>query len=235
MRTPDARGEARAAASVRWTLVVPVKDARLGKTRLAEHLDGPERIALVRAMAADTLAAAAATVQVDRLIVVTGDSEVARVARGTRGVVVDVVDEADPQGLDAAIRAGIDRALSLDEQHGLGVLLGDLPALRSRDLGAVLDAAAAHPRSFVADFDGTGTTLLMARPGTPLDPCFGPGSAREHAERGHVELDVPLGSSVRRDVDVQADLWAVSLLGPGPCTRAVLDDLGLSVSPATAD
>jgi 2-phospho-L-lactate guanylyltransferase len=219
-------------ATLRWTLVVPVKDARLGKTRLAEHLDGPARIALVRAMAADTLAAAAATAQVDRLVVVTGDPEVARVARDTRGAVVDVLVETSPQGLDAAIRAGLARARSLDEDHGLGVLLGDLPALRPTDLGAVLEAAAAHPRSFVADADGTGTTLLLARPGSTVEPCFGPGSAQAHAERGHVALDVALDSSVRRDVDVRDDVRAVSLLGPGPRTRAVLDELGLSVPSA---
>jgi 2-phospho-L-lactate guanylyltransferase len=221
-----------AAAPLRWTLVVPVKDARLGKTRLAEYLDGPGRVALVRAMAADTLAAAAATAHVGRLVVVTGDPEVARVARDLRGAVVDVLEEATPQGLDAAIRAGLDRALGLDGSCGRGVLLGDLPALRPADLDAVLEAAAAHPRSFVADADGTGTTLLLARPGSAVEPCFGPGSAQAHAERGHVALDVPLESSVRRDVDVRDDVRAVSLLGPGPRTRAVLDELGLSVPSA---
>jgi 2-phospho-L-lactate guanylyltransferase len=219
-------------AALRWTLVIPVKDARLGKTRLAEYLDGPGRVALVRARAEDTLAAAAATAQVDRLVVVTGDPEVARVARDTSGAIVDVLEEASPQGLDAAIRAGLDRTRGVDEHHGVGVLLGDLPALRPTDLAAVLEAAAAHPRSFVADADGTGTTLLLALPGTQVDPCFGPGSARAHAERGHIRLDVSLDSSVRRDVDVRDDVRAVSLLGPGPRTRAVLDGLGLSVPSA---
>ena len=220
--------------AVRWTLVVPVKDARLGKTRLAEHVDGPSRVALVRAMAADTLAAAASTPQVDRLVVVTGDPEVARLARDTRGARVDIVAETTPGGLDAAVRSGLDRAVRLDAANGVGVLLGDLPALRPADLAEVLDAAARHPRSFVADEDGTGTTLLLGRPGSAVDPCFGPGSARAHAERGHVLLDVPAGSSVRRDVDVPDDLEAVSRLGTGQRTGAVLADLGLS-APAARD
>ncbi|PVU83914.1 2-phospho-L-lactate guanylyltransferase [Cellulomonas sp. WB94] len=211
---------------MRWTLVVPVKDARLGKTRLAEHLDDPGRIALVRAMAADTLAAAAATAQVDRLVVVTGDPEVARLAPATVGADVDVVAETQPRGLDAAVRAGLARARALDPGSGVGVLLGDLPALRPGDLAAVLDAATAHPRSFVPDADGTGTTLLLALPGADVDPCFGPGSARAHTDRGHVRLDVPPGSTVRRDVDVREDLRAVRVLGPGPRTCAVLDELG---------
>ena len=214
------------ASGVRWTLVVPVKDARLGKTRLAEHLDDPGRIALVRAMAADTLAAAGATAQVDRLVVVTGDPEVARLAPGTVGADVDVVAETHPRGLDAAVRAGLARARALDPGNGVGVLLGDLPALRPDDLAAALDAATVHLRSFVPDTDGTGTTLLLALPGADVEPCFGPGSARAHTDRGHVPLDVPAGSTVRRDVDVRKDLQAVHLLGPGPRTRAVLDELG---------
>ena len=211
--------------TVRWTLVVPVKDARLGKTRLAEHLDGPDRVALVRAMAADTLAAAGASAQVDRIVVVTGDPEVTRLAPGTIGADIDVVAEVHPRGLDAAVRAGLARASVLDPGNGVGVLLGDLPALRPDDLAAALDAAAAHARSFVPDAEGTGTTLLLARPGATVDPCFGPGSAQAHVDRGHARLDVPSGSTVRRDVDVREDLRAVRLLGPGPRTRAVLDGL----------
>ena len=214
------------ASGVRWTLVVPVKDARFGKTRLAEHLDDPGRIALVRAMAADTLAAAGATARVDRLVVVTGDPEVARLAPATIGADVDVVAEPHPRGLDAAVRAGLARARALDPGNGVGVLLGDLPALRPDDLATALDAATAHARSFVADLDGTGTTLLLALPGALVDPCFGPGSARAHTDRGHARLDVPRASTVRRDVDVREDLRAVRLLGPGPRTRAVLDELG---------
>ncbi|HEX5334162.1 MAG TPA: 2-phospho-L-lactate guanylyltransferase [Cellulomonas sp.] len=227
MSDPEATVEH--APTLRWTLVVPVKDARLGKTRLARHLDDPGRMALVRAMAADTLAAAGATEQVDRLVVVTGDPEVARLAPATVGALVDVVAEEHPRGLDAAVRAGLARARALDPGNGVGVLLGDLPALRPDDLAAALDAAGAHARSFVPDADGTGTTLLLARPGATVDPCFGPGSARAHADRGHVRLDMPQGSTVRRDVDVRADLRAVRLLGPGPRTRAVLDGLGPAV------
>ena len=49
--------------------------------------------------------------------------------------------------------------------------------------------------------------------------------AQAHVDRGHARLDVPSGSTVRRDVDVREDLRAVRLLGPGPRTRAVLDGL----------
>ena len=82
--------------------------------------------------------------------------------------------------------------------------------------------ASAHERSFVADADGTGTTLLAALPGVALDPQFGSGSAAAHELAGHVRLAVVATSTVRRDVDVPDDLVEVQRLGVGPATRAVL-------------
>lgn len=214
------------AAEVRWTVVVPVKAARLGKTRLAGDLAPDERVALVRAMAADTVHAAALARAVVRVVVVTGDEVVAAEALGTPGAVVDVVAEPFPGGLGAAVRAGIDRARGLDAGAGVAVLLGDLPALRSVDLDAALTAAAEHPRAHVADAGGTGTTLLTVAPHVAPRPRFGPGSAAAHATAGHVALDVAAGSSLRQDVDVRADLDAVALLGAGPRTAAVLRTWG---------
>ena len=205
-----------------WAVVVPVKDARLGKSRLAGHLSDETRIALVRAMAGDTIAAAAAAPGVRLVVVVTGDAEVARTAHALAGARVDVVLEPSVRGLNAAVLAGVDRVRELDARLGTGALLGDLPALRPDDLGAALAAASEHARAFVADAEGTGTTLLVVRPGIGLDPAFGPGSAHAHAARGHVRLDVDAGSSLRHDVDVLADLDAIEALGAGPRTRAAL-------------
>jgi 2-phospho-L-lactate guanylyltransferase len=211
---------------VRWVVVVPVKAARLGKTRLAGDLRSGDRIALVRAMAADTLHAAAQAGPVDRVVVVTADNVVASDARTLTGVGVDVVPEPVPAGLVHAVRAGVERARLLERDAGVAVLLGDLPALRTEHLEVALAAAAGHPRALVADADGTGTTLLTAGPHVDLRPRFGPGSAAAHADEGHVRLDVPAGSSLRQDVDVLADLDAVAALGAGPRTAAVLARLG---------
>ncbi|WP_028047091.1 2-phospho-L-lactate guanylyltransferase [Cellulomonas sp. URHE0023] len=195
-----------------WVVVVPVKPAAVGKTRLAGYLDPGARAALARAMALDTMESAAATPGVRRVLVVTSDDEI----RAAAPFVVD-----DPGGgLNAAIRAGLARA-SLP----VAVLLGDLPALRPDDLRAALDLAQRHPLGFVSDADGTGTTLLTGL--VACTPQFGPGSAALHEASGHVRLDVPLGSTVRRDVDVPSDLAAVARLGVGRRTAKVLS--GLSV------
>ncbi|KQY44811.1 hypothetical protein ASD18_13870 [Cellulomonas sp. Root137] len=202
-------------APVRWVVVVPVKPAADGKTRLAGVLSASARERLVRAMALDTIAAAVATPGVVRVVVVTGDVPLRTLLAGT----VSLVDEPG-SGLNGAVRAGIERAAGADV--GIAVLLGDLPALRPDELADALSMASAHERAFVADADGTGTTVLAALPGVVLDPQFGSGSAAAHELAGHVRLAVVATSSVRRDVDVPDDLTEVQRLGVGPATRAVL-------------
>jgi 2-phospho-L-lactate guanylyltransferase len=201
---------------VRWVVVVPVKPAAEGKTRLAGALSPSARERLVRAMALDTIVAAAGAEGVERVVVVTADPSL----RELLATSVDLVDEPGG-GLNAAVRAGIEHAQLRDA--GVAVLLGDLPALRSSDLADVLSMAGAHDRSVVADADGTGTTVLAALPGITLDPRFGAGSAAAHELAGHVRLTVPATSTVRRDVDVPDDLVEVERLGVGPATRAALD------------
>jgi 2-phospho-L-lactate guanylyltransferase len=122
-------------------------------------------------------------------------------------------------GLNGALDDGADYAAGRWPDDGVAALVGDLPALRPEELGAALDAAAAHPEAFVRDADGTGTTLLTAA-GAALRPRFGPGSARAHADDGAVPLS-GTWPGLLRDVDTEADLRAALALGTGPRTAAL--------------
>lgn len=156
-----------------WVIVIPVKDAAAGKTRLSVSLDDRSRAALARAMALDTIAAAAACPLVGAVVVVTPDAVVAAEAaaaartaplhraapavRGNRGdaerpdghtwAFVRVVPEPPHagarSGLDAAAAAGVAAARALVPGAPVGVLLGDLPALRPDDLAEALMLAEA--------------------------------------------------------------------------------------------
>jgi 2-phospho-L-lactate/phosphoenolpyruvate guanylyltransferase len=209
--------------SLAWVVVVPVKTAALGKSRLAEVLADDERADLVRAMALDTIAAARAAAGVRRVVVVTADEPLRRALAAQAGGPVTFVDEpaasADP--LNAALRAGADEAHRLEPDCGVAALLGDLPALRPDELAAALRGAGTG--AFVPDAAGSGTTLVAAGPGATFDPHFGRESAAAHAEVGYAELPLPASSTLRRDVDVPGDLRAVDVLGAGPRTAAWLD------------
>jgi 2-phospho-L-lactate guanylyltransferase (CobY/MobA/RfbA family) len=103
----------------------------------------------------------------------------------------------------------------------VAVLLGDVPALRPDELAAALELAAQHPLAFVADADKDGTVLITALRAVDHRPAFGAHSRASHLAAGYVELDVPLDSGLRRDVDTAEQLAA---LAPrvGPHTRALL-------------
>lgn len=210
-----------------WVVVVPVKAADRGKSRLVGHVPAHVHADLVRAMALDTVAAVAASPAVARVVVVTPDADVTAELGGwpRDGAAVEVAPEPEHAGrggvaaLREAVAAGVGR---VPVGSPVAVLLGDLPALRAADLTAALGAAAPHDRALVPDADGTGTTLLTARSADLLEPRFGPGSAAAHRALGCVDLPVAEDSSLRRDVDVPADLDRAVALGVGSRTGAVL-------------
>ncbi|GIJ20068.1 2-phospho-L-lactate guanylyltransferase [Micromonospora lutea] len=199
-----------------WTFVVPVKRLAAAKSRLRGGLPGIPHQDLALALAADTLAAVRACPAVAEVRVVTDDPRVASVARsGGAEVLPDIADA----GLNAAFRHG-----AAGIAGWVAGLTADLPALRPTELAAALHTALTGPpgaRRFVADAPGTGTVLLAAPPGVPLDPRFGPGSAAAHAASGARPLagDWP---SLRRDVDTADDLAAAARIGLGPRTTALV-------------
>jgi 2-phospho-L-lactate guanylyltransferase len=138
---------------------------------------------------------------------------------------VEVISESGHVGMNSALTRG---ALSLHAQGFTSVLacVGDLPALRPESVARILDASRSHPRSFVADASGVGTTMLVAHD-VELAPQFQGRSAAAHHASGAVSLGVEAtGSPVadaRRDVDTEADLAAAIGLGVGPATSALID------------
>lgn len=126
------------------------------------------------ALVADTVGAALACPAVAEVLVVTADP---RVAATTGAAGARVVPERPDAGLNAALRLGVDTAVADgDERTWVAALTADLPALRPTELAAALHAVVTGPpgvRRFVADAPGTGTALLAAPPGVPLDPGSG--------------------------------------------------------------
>ncbi|MBO3662546.1 2-phospho-L-lactate guanylyltransferase [Microbacterium stercoris] len=198
-----------------WVLVIPVKGPG-GKSRL-EH---PDRAELASAIALDTLEVACRARNVSDVVLVCSDEEfVANALRLDPGH-ADLWVVPDPgAGLNAAIAAGLD-AVEVDQPRA--VMLGDLPALDPADLDGALARAEAHARAFTPDAEGTGTTLVTARPGEHLAPAFGADSAARHAASGFVRLEVRADSTLRRDVDTAEQLRAAASLGLGPRTSALL-------------
>lgn len=201
-------------------LVVPLKPLTVAKSRLAggvSPLDETGRATLVLAMAMDTVTAAIAASNVDRVLVAAAEPV-------ELGVLVELGAEVYPDGgmpdLNGSLRHGADVLRSDDPDCVVGALQADLPALRPAELESAV-AAVGGTRAFCADRAGTGTTLLLSAPGKPLDPRFGPHSARAHVESGAAAVTLPV-PTLRSDVDTAEDLSHARMLGTGRYTSAAL-------------
>lgn len=202
------------------TAVVALKPARAAKSRLASVGDSL-RQELAWAMALDTLTA---LVEVLDQVLVVGAVPAADLSH----LVPQVVVLPDPEvpGLNAALAHGAANAVAGGATTVLACV-GDLPALTAGSLRAVLSAAEAYPRSFVADASGLGTTMLIAQ-SAPLRPYFGGRSADVHTSSGAQPLpprDVAVPDA-RADVDTEDDLALVRRIGLGQATAHVLDRAG---------
>ncbi|MBY0286392.1 MAG: 2-phospho-L-lactate guanylyltransferase [Mycobacteriaceae bacterium] len=200
-------------------LVIAVKRLAAAKTRLAPIFSATTREAVVLAMLIDTITAAAAVPAVQSITVVTPDDVAGDAARqlGAR-----VLPDPTPQGhrnpLNNAIAAAEETVRT--ETSNIVVLQGDLPALQPQELGEAIAAARAHPRSFVGDRHGTGTSALIAL-GVALDPRFGQDSAERHRHSGAIEL-TGAWPGLRCDIDTPDDLLVARRLGVGATTAQAI-------------
>lgn len=208
------------------TLLVPIKHLAKAKSRLraspgAARRTSEEHMALVLAMALDTMAAAKAAAGVTRVVAVSPDD---RVMRAAAEIGVETFREECVTGLNEALVIAA-RALTLPGTEAqVGALNADLPALRPAELSAALHQSAGR-RAFCRDRHLAGTTLLVAAVGEDLNPRFGPWSASAHGATGAAELRGHW-PSLRCDVDTGPDLAAAVDLRLGRLTQSLMSDRG---------
>ncbi|WP_329023679.1 2-phospho-L-lactate guanylyltransferase [Streptomyces sp. NBC_00690] len=198
--------------TARWSLVIPLKPLALAKSRLASRAGDLLRPQLALAFAEDTVVAALACTAVRDVAVVTNDL---LAGSRLRALGARIVPDRPATGLNAALVQGVRAVRQGRPGAAVAALNADLPALRSEELGRVLEFAHGFPRAFLADAVGIGTTLLTAGPGVELQPAFGGSSRSRHSMSGAVEITLSGVDSVRQDVDTGDDLSAALALGVG--------------------
>lgn len=220
---------------MRATAILPVKRFSRAKTRLAETVGPPGRAALMRAMLADVLRAISEASEVERTIVVTGESRAQKVALDIARRVrmpIEVLQEPDDPGHSEAATRGIIRALSLGAECA-ALLAGDCPLLDPGELDGALGRTGPGTVAVIPDRHGTGTNGLLMAPADAIGPAFGAGSRERHLDRatraGYVARAEPL-SSLALDLDTPADLEALRARvaarpAAAPETARALDEL----------
>jgi 2-phospho-L-lactate/phosphoenolpyruvate guanylyltransferase len=181
-----------------WAVVV-ARIAHGAKSRLAPVLEPDQRRSLALSMLSDVVRVCASTV--DGVVAVVDDVS-ARCEAERIGALV--IDDVHPVDMNDAVRRGVREAAAQGARTVI-VLPGDIPLVSSRDLEALLAAAAGHPRVVVigASHDGYGTNALLLRPPDVISPAFGPPSVERH-----VRLGIAAGAFTRvvRDLDLALDV-----------------------------
>jgi 2-phospho-L-lactate/phosphoenolpyruvate guanylyltransferase len=184
--------------------VVPVKDLRGTKSRLAPVLDPGARAGLTLYMMGRVVGAIREA-GIEDVCVVSPDRMVLEEAR-RRGA-TPLIQES--RGLNPALEEGRRRAMGLGASKLL-VLPADLPLLDAEDVLAVLRETGGEPSVVIApDGARSGTNALLIQPPDVLPFAFGIGSFEAHvgaARRRGLDVRVCERSHLAFDLDTAGDL-----------------------------
>ena len=184
-------------------VVVPVKEPRNAKTRLAQVLSLEERARLTATMLRDVCAAlgeAARAGGIEAISILTGDA--ALVPSGL-GHIADA-----GSGLNAAL-AQAARELVRRGAAALLIVPADVPFVEAADLRTLIGAARAPALAIAPDRSARGTNALLISPPQLITPQFGPHSFAAHRAAGEavgVPVQVMHCPGLECDIDEPADL-----------------------------
>lgn len=208
--------------------ILPVKSFGAAKQRLAPALPGGSRRALAQAMLSDVLGSLGRISGVDAVVVVTADELAASAARNAGA---EVVADTEQAGQSPAANLGVSHAGARGYERVL-LVPGDTPLLDPQEVDGLLRRADAEQIGIVVvpDRHGEGTNALLLSPPDVIEPSFGPGSLKRHADAAaasgvaHLIERVP---TLMLDIDTGNDLNELvrvldSCHGRAPSTRAAL-------------
>jgi len=191
-------------------LLLPIKDLRRAKQRLAPLLNPEERFALAQAMLADTIRAVRGVRRADKIFVVTNYIPAMEAAEANGWELLREEQQiSESVSVDAASRhcaeCGVTSLLRLPL---------DVPLVHANDIDELLETDCAAPALvIVPSRDGTGTNAILRTPPALFPSHFGTGSFAKHcgeAERVGAQIVVRRNARLEMDVDDEADLRALS-------------------------
>jgi len=197
-----------------WALV-PLKNLRRGKERLAPALGVAERRDLIDAMARDVIEALRSLpLEPGRIVLVSDDEEVAVLA-AQYGVGIYRPSRVATDPLNAALAEALEHVREQGAVHAL-VMHADLPLASAAELRRML-AMHAHALAcggaplltLVTDRAGEGTNCLLGTPPGVIACRFGADSRSRHhqaARAAGVPCNEFAGDGLGRDIDQPGDL-----------------------------
>jgi 2-phospho-L-lactate guanylyltransferase len=190
-------------------LLIPVKDLRQAKQRLAPLLSPQERFELAQAMMDDVFSAVRQVRAAERVFVVTNyEPAIVRAERYGWTVLRETHQTSESASVDAASRECQSRGVT-----SLLRLPVDLPLVTAPDINEVLNAAEPAPCAvLVPSRDSTGTNAILRCHPTLFPSHFGPDSFGKHmaeARAAGASIKTIRNPHLELDVDDPQDLNAL--------------------------
>ena len=208
-------------------ILIPVKEFREAKKRLAPHFSSADRAALAEAMCEDFFEVVAAIHCVERVFVVSKEPG-ALVRARNRGweTILETLQISESDSVDAASQ--------YCAAQGVKALLRlpiDIPLAETRDIEDIFERLDASPAAvLVPSRDGSGTNALLRMPPALFPSHFGPNSFALHlaeAKRCGARTCVLRNARLELDIDELEDLRSVSMfLRPSSATARWLAERG---------
>ena len=190
-------------------LLLPVKDLKNAKKRLADVLTPEERFGLAQAMLADTIRTVQGVLSAEKIFVISNYQPVLDVAEENGWKIL----REDRQISESH---AVDFASRVCEERGVTGLLRvplDVPLARASDIDEILSIECGKPGLvIVPSRDGTGTNAILRTPPALFPSHFGEGSLAKHiseAKRAGAEVFVRRNRRLELDVDDESDLRAL--------------------------
>lgn len=190
--------------------IIPVKQLHESKRRLEHLLSAKARADLIHQFLDSLMAVLNEARGIDRVLVVTVDASVIRMAAKYG---VEVLVEEDAKGLNAAVTLGVDLAVKSGATAAL-ILPADLPFARVEDIDQMLAPLLGGRLPLIAltgDEMEEGTNALLLAPPGDFIFHYGPGSFRAHLAEAYARgrtLHVVNAPGLRFDLDTESD-WMV--------------------------
>jgi 2-phospho-L-lactate guanylyltransferase len=205
--------------------VVPVKDTRTAKQRLAAVMHQDTRTLLARAMLEDVLSAVAAASSLAGLVVVTADPVATQIAQryGAR-----LLSEGGEEGQTHAMRYAVE-VLAAEGRRAILTLPIDVPLITPAEIDAVVAAARRDPEFVIVPaHDRQGSNAILCAPPGHVPLSFGNHSFALHlatARQRGIEPRIIELPGIGLDIDSPSDLAAFLAIPSQTRARRLLDGL----------
>ena len=209
-------------------ILIPVKEFRRSKERLAPQHSEEERGALAEALCTDLFRVVAQVRSIDRVYVISREYRALSLARQLNWHVVSEREQISES-------RSVDEASRVCAAQGVRALLRlpiDIPLVTGGDIESLFAELDPAPSAvIVPSRDGTGTNALLRSPPDLFPSHFGPNSFALHleeAERARIRIKVMRNERIALDVDEPKDLRAAAeRVSPHSATARVLQQLGV--------